>query len=493
MVEAIPTKESVKLSDYESFAYLTSAVHELRKEAEVLVPQLKGKKVYMVNSTAAGGGVAEMMPRMISIFRELGVDIEWLVMSPDKEEFFGLTKKLHNLIHGSGDPNLSESEQELYNSVSRYVANGLKEFVKPEDILVIHDPQPMGAGAILKKEMGLPAIWRCHIGLDEHLPQTRTAWKFLEQHAGPYDHAVFSAPEYIPTYFAGKSSIIFPALDPLSHKNRAISAHKLVGILVNSGLAKEHNPVLTSEFDHKAQRLMPDGSFQTATSPEELGLLFRPIITQVSRWDRLKGFKPLLEGFTLLKKRLKSGELKVEGRQKRRLEIVRLLMVGPDPASIQDDPEGQEVLHDLINFYTSLDNDIQQDVALITLPMNSLKENALMVNAIQRCTTIGVQNSLREGFGLTATELMLKGIPIMAANACGLRLQVRDGIDGRVIQDAENKEEIATTLNEMLADVPNRQNWAKNSEKRVFDEFLVFTQIRNWLRVIANTVNKVSS
>ena len=137
-------------------------------------------------------------------------------------------------------------------------------------------------------------------------------------------------------------------------------------------------------------------------------------------------------------------------RCRRRLDIVRLVLAGPDPASIQDDPEGKGVLEDLVDTYLSLEPEIQRQVILLTLPMDSRKENALMVNTLQRCSSIIVQNSLREGFGLTATEAMWKRTALMGTRACGLRAQIRDQIDGRLVQDAENPDEIAATLHEML-------------------------------------------
>jgi len=487
MVEIIEIKEGVTLEDYGSVAYLAGHVRSLRDEASTLVPRLEGRKVWMVNSTAQGGGVAEMLPKMVSLLRELGVACEWAVISSEKPAFFSLTKRLHNLIHGHGKPVLTRDDRALLESVNRKNAHSLQKHIGPRDILVVHDPQPLPLGTMLKQDLGIRTIWRCHIGLDEHLETTRAAWVFLKPYITSYDHTVFSAPEYIPDYVAGRVSVIHPAVDPLGHKNRHLSPHKLVGVLCNAALAVDHQPVLTPPFSWPAERLHRDGTYVSAKVLGEIGLLYRPIVTQISRWDRLKGFAPLLQGFVKLKKRIDDCE-GPKTRRLRRLELVRLILAGPEPASIQDDPEGQEVIRELGDMFLDLDPRLQKDVVLLSLPMASRKENALMVNALQRCSTVVVQNSLREGFGLTATEAMFKRVPVMGTHACGLRQQIRDGLDGRLVADAENPGVLADMLEEMLSDAKLRHRWARSAQSRVHEEFLVFTQLRRWLNVLAGCV-----
>ncbi len=486
MIETVEIQHGHRLSDYGAISELSELVRNLRVEASMLVPTLRDRTVWMVNSTAKGGGVAEMLPHMVAILEELGVSTRWVVMNTDRPEFFKLTKHLHNLIHGEGSPELSSSDRELYEAVNRENAEELAQMVQPGDILAIHDPQPMAMGPMIKEKVDCQLLWRCHIGLDEDLPATRAAWQFLEPYAGAYQSAIFSAPEYIPDYFAGRATIIHPGLDPCSHKNRELWTHKLVGILCNSGLMPEVQPVLTPEWAHGAQRLRPDGTFAPATNGGDIGLLYRPTITQVSRWDRLKGFKPLLDGFVRLKEGVADAEPGVDGRHRRRLELARLVLVGPDPASIQDDPEGQGVLEELCAAYRELPPAIQADTALLTLPMESTKQNALMVNALQQCSTVVVQNSLREGFGLTATEAMWKGVNIVGSRACGLRQQIRSGIDGVQIQDAEDPDEIAHRINFVLSDIDKRLQMRRSAKQRVHREFLIFTQLCNWLRVLSD-------
>jgi len=187
-----------------------------------------------------------------------------------------------------------------------------------------------------------------------------------------------------------------------------------------------------------------------------------------------------------LKKTQNDSNRVVDARHHRLLELLRLVLAGPDPTSVQDDPEGREVFDELVATYQALDPDLQRDVALLCLPMDSRKENALMVNALQRCTTVAVQNSIQEGFGLTATEAMWKGVPIIGTRACGLRQQVRNGIDGILTQNPEDPDEIAKRLNDLLQDVHTRERMARNAQQRVHEEFLIFKQLCQWLRTLSD-------
>jgi trehalose synthase len=255
MAKVVEITEGMKLEDYAAIAHLTGAVRRLEEEGASAVRALRGRTVWMMNSTAQGGGVAEMLPTMICLLRELGVDVRWVVMETSEPAFFSLTKRIHNLIHGAGEPELTAADQEVYQAVSRANADALRTMVRPDDVLVIHDPQPMGTGAMLKAELGLPTVWRCHIGLDERNAATQAAWDFLQPFSGAYDRAVFTAPEYVPDYLADRTTIIHPAVSPLTHKNRDLSPTKMVGILCNGGLSTAYHPVLTPAFPEYAQRL----------------------------------------------------------------------------------------------------------------------------------------------------------------------------------------------------------------------------------------------
>jgi trehalose synthase len=215
----------------------------------------------------------------------------------------------------------------------------------------------------------------------------------------------------------------------------------------------------------------------------DIGIPFRPIVTQISRWDRLKGYESLLEAFVHMKQTI--GRRGLSARHGRRLGTVRLVLAGPDPAAVADDPEATDVLEDLIRAYRSLPHWLQEDVALISLPMGSRDENALMVNALQRCASVVVQNSVQEGFGLTVTEAMWKQCSVLGSRACGIRQQIRDDVDGRLVPAGAEPAEIADLLDVLLDGLPARARYGRAAQRRVHDEFLVFTQVRRWLETLA--------
>lgn len=480
MIDVVDVEETITLDDYAAYTHLAPAVRRLRKNTKQAARTLEGRTVWMVSSTRQGGGVAEMMPTLVSLLRELGVQARWAVICPDNPAFFSLTKRLHNLIHGAGRPELDTDDRTLYRAVSEELARAFQRHVQPGDTLVVHDPQPLAVGAVLKEQMDVQAIWRCHIGLDEETAATRAAWDFLQPWVGRYDRTVFSVEEYVPS-FLDKAEIIHPAIDPLSHKNRELSIHKLTGILDNASMALSIHPSLTPSFETPARRLQRDGTLAPATHPEDIGLLFRPIVTQVSRWDHLKGFAPLLRAFVRLKKTYPSKTQ--DERHRLRLELVRLVLAGPDPDAIQDDPEALEVFEEISEMWRGLDLSLQRDVVILSLPMASRKVNALIVNVLQRCSTVVVQNSLREGFGLTVTEAMWKACPVLGSQAAGIRTQIRDGVNGRLLNDQTDPDGVAHTLNSMMKS-KKRETWGRNGQRCVANNYLIFHQVERWMYVL---------
>ena len=485
MIELVDIPAGPNLDDYAASMNLTTAVQQLRDAAAKHGPKLQGRTVWMVNSTARGGGVAEMLPRMVGILNELGVTTKWAVIGTDKTAFFDLTKRVHNLIHGVGTPELSTDDAALYDEVNSTLASEMRSILKPHDVLVIHDPQPAGMGSKLKQDLGLTAVWRCHVGLDSHVPQTKAAWNFLKDHVTPYDHAIFTAPDYIPSFLQDRAAIIHPALDPYTAKNRELSLPDLMGILYAAKLVPAPGPVLGAPFKHPAERLQADGTFKPATEPENFGVLYRPYVMEVSRWDNLKGWVQLLDAFIHIKQNLAEYAAQGDATHRRTLELLRLVLAGPETAAVADDPEAKDVLERLCTTYANLDPSIQKDVVLLSLPMASRTENALMVSALQKCATVVVQNSIQEGFGLTATEPMWKGTPTLVSSACGLRQQVVPGEHGLMIEDSSDPMSVADTLNRLLAHPAKRAEMARNAQRRVRDDFLVFTQLRRYLEVLA--------
>jgi trehalose synthase len=489
MIQTVDIRNGKRLREYKTYAHLSGMVDDLQSISRPIARKLQGKTVWMINSTANGGGVAEMLPKMVSIMRQLGVRTEWLVFSPAEEAFFHLTKRIHNLIHDLGRVGFSTDERALYEATSKASADQLEKMISPRDILVVHDPQPLGAGAQLIARTGIKSIWRCHIGLDKNTPQTESAWNFLQPHAAHYDHAVFSTPEYVPAFFRDKCSIITPAIDPLSHKNRDISSLDLMSTLYKGGMIQNgHHPHLNPAWKRKALRLNAGGEFVRTTEGDGFELLFRPTVTQISRWDRLKGWDSLIEGFVALKRSYRNnGHPKTP--QNLRLAATQLVLAGPEPAAVQDDPEGKGVLDDLCRYYKSLPAEDQQDISILSLPMSSRPQNHLMVNALQRSSSLVVQNSLQEGFGLTATEAMWKRIPVLGTTACGLRRQIRDGKDGCLTTDPADAREVAHNLERMLAKPKMLDKWGRNAQKRVHRNFLIFNQIEKWLECIDRVIN----
>jgi trehalose synthase len=487
-MQIVTVEEHRTLEEYADIAHVAPAVHEVRAEAQLVAPRLAGRTVWLVNSTSRGGGVAEMLPTLVVLLRELGVRTEWVVIDSDEPGFFRLTKHLHNLIHGEGSPVLDTADRQLYERVSRANADALRERVNPGDILIVHDPQPLPLAGLLRETVPLVTIWRCHIGLDEQNAATRAAWSFLEPYFGAYDRVVFSAPEYIPNTLAGHATVIYPGIDPLAAKNRELPLRAAVEVLCNGGLIACPGPTVSPPFATLAQRVLPDGRFLPANASEDIGLLTRPVVTQVSRWDRLKGWLPLMRAFADLKRSV-YNEGAADPLHRRRLDLVRLVLAGPEPAAIQDDPEAQAVLEDIRTAYTGLHPAVQDDIAILALPMRSREENALMVNALQRASSIVVQNSLREGFGLTIAEAMWKRVPVLSnSRACGPRQQVRDGLDGRLIDDPEDTSELAHALNDMLSDPHRLDRWGRTGQRRVHELFLIFSQLRAWGRLMMELV-----
>jgi trehalose synthase len=481
LIEEVPIEPKYRLPDYEAHTALRPLAQRLVEVAERGAASIDDRTIWMVNSTAHGGGVAEMLPGLIGLLRDLGFRVRWLTIQPREEAFFGLTKRLHNLIHGSPVEAPTSEDFALYKRVSESLAEALTHWICSDDFLVVHDPQPAGCGAILKQRINMRAVWRCHIGLEEETPATRAAWDFLMPWVSEYDRSVFSVRDYVPEPLLGKSTIIPPAIDPLSHKNRRLPIHKLTGILTNGRLGVSQQPVLYPEYEHPALRLQSDGSFAPATAPEDLGILFRPTVTQVSRWDRLKGWDVLLRAFI----QLKSHDAGSDERQRMRLAMTRLVLAGPDPRFIQDDPEGQEVFEELVSMWRELSPELQRDVALILLPMDDPVRNHLMVNVLQCCSSVVVQASRREGFGLTVTEAMWKGSSVLATSVGGIKSQIRDGVDGRLTQDPEDPAELCQVLVEMLSTPAGRNALGLNAQRKVADQYLVLSQAARWIDTLA--------
>lgn len=488
-MQLIDIKPGARINDYKAYASLYNSVLDFMDKVKEPLDSLQGRTLWMINSTALGGGVAEMLPSQMRILRELGVRIEWLVIDAHEPAFFDITKRIHNAIHGSGDGKFTEEERLAYEGVNQENLPEALERIKDGDLVVIHDPQPLPLGPMIKAERRVGLIWRCHIGLDQETAVTRAVWEFLHPYMREYDHFVYSLPEYVPLELREKTTIVPPAIDPLSHKNRSLQLHKINGILYQAGAIEDSKKILYTPWEHQIRRVQGDGSFGEVNQPENMDLIFRPVVTEVSRWDRLKGFQELKEAFIYMKKdNWENGD--PESLDYQRIDISLLVLAGPDPAFVSDDPEGKEVLEELIQLYKEIEPRLQRDIAILLLPLHSPKENALMVNALQRASSIVVQNSLKEGFGLTATEAMWKKKPVLVSGAAGLRFQVQDYRTGRINYDPKDTPALAHCLRDMLRNPKERDKWGFNGQIRVIQEFTLFSQLLKWLDVLArNTVD----
>lgn len=481
-MQKIKVKPGAKINDYKAYGSLYSSVLDFLNQSKNPIEAVKGCTIWMINSTAIGGGVAEMLPSQLRILRELGVAIEWLVIEAKEDRFFDLTKRIHNAIHGAGDGKFTTEDREVFEQVNRLNLQKALSLINDGDIVVVHDPQPMPLAAMIKKEKEVSIIWRCHIGLEDDTEITDAVWNFLTPYTNDYDHFIFSLPSYVPKPLKKKSSIIPPAIDPLSHKNRALQLHKCIGILYQSGILDDHKAMLYHRYEHLVRRVMPDGSFAGVNDQNNLNLIYRPIVTEISRWDRLKGFKELMQSFIKMKKdNLENGD--PESLSYKRIKMTLLVMGGPDPAFVSDDPEGMAVLNELIAEYKDLDDDIKNDIAILLLPLDNPKENALIVNALQRSSSIVVQNSIQEGFGLTATEAMWKKKPVLVSGAAGLKFQVEHNKTGKINEDPTDIVRLSMVLSEMLNNPKERDKWGFNGQLRVIQNFTLFSQLISWLKV----------
>ena len=255
---------------------------------------------------------------------------------------------------------------------------------------------------------------------------------------------MFSVPESVPGFLRGKTSIIPPGIWPESLKNIALGPERASTVLTgdDSEAAKRFGPF------PGLGRLRPNGIFTKTNIVDELGLLRVPTVCQISRWDRMKGFPELMRAFVDFSEKMRFAGAVSNQRSGRFLNDAHLLLAGPD----NFDCEACEVIENLRRLYASLDKDIQARIAIVTLPFRSRQWNALLVNALQTSSTILVQNSLQEGFGLTLTEAMWKKVPVLSedSRSLGPRFQIRNSVEGILIRDPQDTVELSNAIEAML-------------------------------------------
>ena len=384
----------------------------LLTEAAVIRRQLGPRTIWNVNSTAVGGGVAEMLRVLVAYTAGMQIAIRWLVIGGDPD-FFAITKGLHNQIHGqigSTGP-VSHADARHYEQVLAANADELLGQVRPGDIVLLHDPQTAGLAAPLA-QAGVHVVWRCHIGVDWQNDVTRAAWDFLRPYLVPAHGYVFSRRQYVPSWIPGAlTRIIPPSINPLSAKNQQLDPGTVQAILATIGVLDGGPPAAPGRFSRQ-DGTTADVTLAAMVTGDGRPGPADPVVVQVSRWDRLKDMAGVMLGF---------AEHVVAGGDG------YLILAGPEVSKVSDDPEGSLVFAECLAQWQGLPAATRARVLLVNLPVDDVEENAAAVNAIQRHAKVIVQKSRAEGFGLTVAEGMWKGRPVVGSAVGGILDQVVEG------------------------------------------------------------------
>ncbi len=383
------------------------------EEIRALARPLQGRRVLMVNSTAVGGGVAELLNRLIPLLQDLGLSTHWEVIQ-GTAEFFGVTKRMHNALHGS-PVEITKPMLELFREVSAEAAAALD---LDADLVVIHDPQPVALIAARANGAGR-WVWRCHVDISRPQPEV---WAFLRQYVVRYDASVFSAPEFS-QLLPITQYMIHPAIDPLAEKNREMEPGEIEEILARLGIRDD-----------------------------------RPIVTQVSRFDRLKDPVGVIRAYRLA----------------RRTVDCQLVLAG---GGATDDPERIVVLEEVRR-----EADGDPLIHVLDLPPFSDRE----INALQRASAVVVQKSLREGFGLTVTEALWKKRPVIASAVGGIPLQIVHNLTGLLVHSIEGT---AHRIRSLLRDPEFARRLGENGREYVKTRFLTTSNLQGWLALVTSLMH----
>jgi len=382
--------------------YGTLVGQSVLDDLRLLAERLRGKVIQNINSTAVGGGVAEILSRMVPLLNDLGVDARWDLIKGG-EQFFGVTKKFHNALHGRREE-IGDRDFDVFLETS---AENVRQVNIYGDIVFVHDPQPI---ALIERKSGNKWVWRCHIDVSG---PDRKLWKFLSRYIARYDSAVFSAPSFsrpLPI----RQFLIPPSIDPLSDKNRELPEETVAGVLRKYGITRD-----------------------------------KPIVTQISRFDRLKDPIGVIDAYLQVK----------------RYVDCRLVLAGGTAA---DDPEGLEVLEEVKEKASG-----DPDIHILLLPQNDID-----VNALQRASAVIVQKSLREGFGLTVTEALWKGKPVVASNVGGIPLQITHKYSGLLCHSVEGA---AYAIKQLLSSPDFAKRLGANGREHVRNNFLLTRHLRDYM------------
>ncbi|MBV9212148.1 MAG: glycosyltransferase [Actinobacteria bacterium] len=432
---------------------------------------LGGRVVWTVNSTARGGGVAELLTSLVAYVRGAGIDARWMVIGGDPD-FFRVTKRIHNRLHGfegDGGP-LGRTEIDVYRRTLERNAQELEPLVRAGDFVLLHDPQTAGLAEPLR-EQGATAVWRCHVGLDEPNDFARGAWDFLRPFVEPADAYVFSRRSFVwDDLDEARLAIIAPSIDAFSAKNAELPP-EVVGAVLRAGGIQSDGAGGHPSF------VRADGSPGRVDRRVE-AVQARPlrpsdrVVAQISRWDRLKDPIGVMRGFAE----------HVAG-----VEDAQLVLAGPSTAAVADDPEGVEVLAATIEARERLDPEVRDRVHLLSLPMEDAEENATLVNALQRRADVLAQKSLAEGFGLTVSEGMWKGRPVIGSRVGGIQDQIVDGETG-VLVDPGDSDAFGEVAAQLVRDPERAGELGRAARERVRDEFLGPRSLTQYLELFRRLV-----
>ena len=434
--------------------------------------------IWNVNATAQGGGVAEMLQTLLAYVRAVYVDARWVVLTGNPE-FFTVTKRVHNMLHGeAGDGgDLGDAERAVVAAALEADIEEMTTRVSVGDIVLLHDPQTAGMVDRLRAA-GAHVVWRCHVGRDTPNELTDRAWDFLRPMIQHADAFVFSRSAYVPAWCPPEAvRIITPSIDPLSAKNSSLGDAMGEAALIRAGIVEggidSGDATTPLRFDRRDGRvgevrrhrgLLVEGG----PVPVEARL-----VVQVSRWDRLKDMAGVQQGFVEAMASLPDD--------------VHLVLAGPEVTGVSDDPEGAAVLAECRNGWRRLGPAERRRVHLVCLPMDDVDENAFLVNALQRRATIVVQKSLVEGFGLTVTEAMWKGSAVVASAVGGICDQITHMVDGMLLDDPTDVQGLGDALKTLFADPELCAALGAAGRQTVHDRFLgdrhleAYVDLLRWL------------
>jgi trehalose synthase len=449
---------------------------KIREAAEVaarLRERMAGRVLWNVNSTAVGGGVAEMLQSLLRYSRGAGIDTRWLVIRGN-EDFFRVTKRLHHALHGSrGDgSDLGLEARRIYDQTLDDNSRELCSTVREGDVVLLHDPQTAGLAAHLERA-GALVIWRCHIGRETSNQDVELGWSFLEPYLKSVPAFVFSRAAYVPSHCDhGKSTIIQPSIDAFAAKNRDLDENTIRTVLVHTGLVEGPPP---DPAHHEFLRA--DGSPGRVEHRADVVRLGRapswdtPLVVQVSRWDPLKDPIGVMRGFASL----------VDGRSPAGAHLV---LAGPNVSGVTDDPEGGAVLDAVERAWRQLPHAERDKIHIASLPTADVEENAIIVNALQRHAAVVVQKSLQEGFGLTVTEAMWKGRPVLASAVGGIQDQIEHGRSGVLLPDPGDLVAFGAQLRRLLENPEEARRLGEAARERVRERFLGIRHLLEYARLL---------